>query len=220
MPIKYIVATLALVSILGIYVEGPVKGASTAERAVTTSGVLTLRRGIYRVITTGDLNTTIVPSTTPTDRDKDVFRAVFSGVTVSDGDSVSMSFVGPDGTVDIGAPDCVTGTNPALTIARRKARGPIGAAPYAYQKAKVKVNTRSNRIVFLALRGRAQASPVLSSLNGTTRGTITTANITVTLHVLSGGTVTDVPVVGSFMVRHNVNRRKLIHIYRGKSRSN
>ncbi len=210
MPIRIIVSILAAAVVFSLFQDhkGGVQAESRVMRTVNTTPRLGIQKVKYRVITTGS-----VTSTTSSYAPKDLFRIRVQGLVLQDGDCVSFSLAGADGTVDIGSPT-FAGANPCLTLANRKAKGAIGDSPYLYPKAKLRFNPRRSRLNFSSGKGLAQAAPVLSALGKTTNNPIT-----LTVHVRRPGDGDfDFVFNGLFNIKHNIKRRTQLHTYRGVSK--
>lgn len=208
MPIRTAVTALALLAVVCLVKENGAQAFSPAKMVksvVTTTGDLSLHRAKYRIITTGATS-----STASTAKPKDVFRLIFRGMQFMDGDSLSFSLVGPDGRVDLGSPT-FTGTNPALTLINRRARGVIGESPYIFLKAKLRYNPRRTRLMFMSGKGLAQMAPIISAL-----GTTQNNPIDVIVHVRRPGIGdADFTFNGLFKIRHSIKRRTQMHVYKG-----
>lgn len=215
MPIKTLVSVLAVASLMSFLAAKPSGASSEAAymRTITTNPDFGLRIAKFRVMTTG-----AVTSAPGSIRPRDMFRAIINGIQLQDGDAVSFSFEGPDGRVDLGSPT-FTGPNASLTLFRRKGRGILGVPPHEFTRSRVIFNHRRKRVLLLATRGTAQATPVITTLAGGRPTIAENIPINITIHIRRTTEAdTSFTVPGRFRVRHSMRRRTQTHIYKGIAR--
>ena len=183
MPIKSLVAVLALVAALSFMQESPVF--ATAERAVSSGAGQGISKTKYKVSTnivttigtTAPISTSILPLT----KSKDNFKVLVSGMSLRDGDAISFTFTG-DRTCDIGSPT-FTGFNPGLQLFANKASGAIGAFPNIFPKAKLTYNAKKQTLTFKSGNGVAPANP--RTVAAPSKGT--TGQVTIVVHTYRPG---------------------------------
>ena len=217
MPIRILATTFALLSIIFIVRENgdqAFHAASSVKSVVTTTGNLGLQKAKYRIITVGVVTTAGMVVSGPTSaKPKDAFRIVVRGMQFQEGDSVSFSLVGADGQVDLGSPT-FTGSNPSLTLGRRRAKGALGELPYLFPKARMRFNPRKERLSFFSGKGQAQMTPVITGL-GKSEGN----RIQIIVHVRRPGFGdADFAFQGLFTIKHTAKRRSELHVYRAKAK--